>query len=80
MIKIYPRVNSIIGATLDRAYVRCHDGKCRDEISKQFYQSLVAESGVPTNNLVTIFKNWKKAYNANLKKNMMISKINDMFK
>ena len=80
MIKIYPRVNSVIGATMDRIYVRRHNGKSTDAISNRFYEKLVSESGSSTNNLVTMFKNWKKAYNANLKKNVMISKINDMFK
>lgn len=80
MIKIYPRVNSVIGATMDRLYVRRYNEKNTDIISKKFYEKLVAESGSSTNNLVTIFKNWKKAYNANLRKNMMISKINEMFK
>ena len=57
MLKIYPRINSVIGATLDRYDVR----KCATRGVKKsenvFYSKLVAESGESSNNLVTIAKN-----------------------
>lgn len=77
MLKIYPVVNSIIGATLDRRDVRKYASRGVKKSENVFYRKLVAESGESSNDIKTIVKNWKKAYNANMKKNLMISELND---
>lgn len=76
MLKIYPRINSVIGATLDRYDVRRCATRGVKKSENVFYSKLVAESGESSNNLVTIAKNWRRAYKANLKKNMMIENLN----
>ena len=80
MIKITPRINSAIGATLDRLYVRkCARGNYKN-MDQRFYDCLVKESGPSTNNLKKIASGWKKAYFANLKRNMMIYNLRNQFR
>lgn len=81
MIKIYPRINSVIGATLDRIDVRKYSSKEHlDEINDKFLKSIVNESGPLSNNPITMCKHWAKAYHANLKKQMMIDNIRTLVK
>ena len=76
MLKIYPRLNSVIGATLDRMDVRRYASRGVKTSENVFYSRLTAESGDSSNNPKTIVKNWKRAYDANLKKNLMIADLN----
>lgn len=75
MIKIYPTINSIIGATKDRLDVRRLKNRRLEGIDKHFYDCLVKESGPSTNNPIKMWKNWKKAYLAKLKKFTMVHNI-----
>ncbi len=78
MIKIYPRLNAIIGATKDRRDVRRFKNGASNEINERFYRCLVNESGPSTNNPIKMLKRWKKAYDANMKKFTMIDNIKDI--
>ena len=77
MIKIYPRISSIVGATLDRFDVRFPCRVDKDPVQREFIRHLIEKSGKSTNNPIKMIKNWKRAYDANLKKNMMISNLKD---
>lgn len=80
MIKIYPRLHSVVGATMDRIDVRRASSLGKTEIGKKFVDCVVAESGAPSNNPITMIKNWKRAYDAHFKRNMMVSNIEDTIK
>ena len=80
MIKIYPRLHSVVGATMDRIDVRRASSLSETEIGKKFVDCVIAESGAPSNNPITMIKNWKRAYDAHFKRNMMVSNIEDTFK
>lgn len=80
MIKIYPRLHSVVGATMDRIDVRRASSLCQTEIGKKFVDCVIAESGAPSNNPITMIKNWKRAYDAHFKRNMMVSNIEDAIK
>lgn len=77
MIKIYPRINAAIGATMDRIDVRKLSGRTLVREDDMFYKNLVNESGASSNNPLKMLKNWKKAYSANLRKNIMICNLNE---
>jgi len=76
MMKIYPRINAAIGATMDRIDVRKLSGKTLIREDDIFYKNLVNESGVSSNNPLKMIRNWKKAYSANLRKNILIYNLN----
>ena len=80
MIKIYPRLHSGGGATMDRIDVRRASSLGKTEIGKKFVDCVVAESGAPSNNPITMIKNWKRAYDAHFKRNMMVSNTEDTIK
>lgn len=78
MIKIYPRIGSVIGATKDRLDVRRLKNSNIEGIDKTFYECLVRESGPSTNNPIKMLKSWRKAYLANLRKFRMVQNIHKL--